>query len=67
MCCHGKPHLSHACALISAEAARYALGRGANAVQTVSVDVFGVGSHAGDGEDLLVLLHALLQFPKEDS
>jgi hypothetical protein len=61
------PHLSHARALISGEAARYALRRRPNAGEGVSVGIFGVGAHAGDGEHLLVLLHALLELAEQDS
>jgi hypothetical protein len=60
-------HLPHAGALIPGEASAYAIGGRCDGGQTVAVDLLGIGSHAGDGEDLLVLLHALLQFPKEDS
>lgn len=61
------PYLPHACALISAEAAGYALRGGPDVGEAVSVELFGVGAHAGNGEDLLVLLHALLELPKQHS
>jgi hypothetical protein len=60
-------YLSHTCALVSVEAAIYAIGSGTNVGQAVSVDFFGVGAHAGYGEDLLVLLHSLLELAKEDA
>jgi hypothetical protein len=60
-------HLSHTCALVSVEAAIYALSRGSNIGQGVSVDLFGIGAHAGYGEDLLILLDSLLELAKEDA
>jgi len=60
-------HLAHTCALISAEAAAYAIGGWWDGGQAVSICLFGIGSHAGHGEDLLVLLHSLLELCKEDA
>jgi len=60
-------HLSHTRALVSVEAAIYAIGRGPDVGQAVSVDLFGISAHAGYGEDLLVLLHSLLELAKEDA
>jgi hypothetical protein len=64
---HAWTHLPHACAIVSGEAPAYAIGGWCDGGQTVAVDLLGIGPHAGDGEHLLVLLHALLEFPKEDS
>jgi hypothetical protein len=61
------PHLSHACAIVSAEASAYALRGGPNARQSGSVGVLGISAHAGHGENLLVLLHALLELAEQDS
>jgi hypothetical protein len=61
------PHLSHACALIPREASRYALRGRPDARKCVSVGIFGISAHAGHGEDLLILLHALLELAKQDS
>lgn len=58
-------HLAHACAIVSGEAALYAIGGTAYLAQLGTVQLFGFGAHAGDGEDLLVLLHALLQLAKQ--
>lgn len=60
-------HLSHARALISAEASGYALRGWGDGGQRVSIGIFGIGSHAGNGQNLLVLLHSLLELPKENA
>lgn len=59
-------HLSHTGALISTEASGYALRGWCNGSQRVSVDLFGIGSHAGNGQNLLVLLDSLLELSKEN-
>jgi hypothetical protein len=60
-------HLAHARALVSAEAAGHALCRRRDAGQAGAVDLLGIGPQARDGQDLLVLLHALLQLPEKHS
>jgi hypothetical protein len=61
------PHLSHTRALVPVEAAVYALGRWSDVGEAVSVHFFGVGAHAGYSQDLLVLLHSLLELAKQDA
>lgn len=41
--------------------------RNLNLTQLLPIDIFGLGSHAGDGEDLLVFLHTLLEFAEQHS
>lgn len=58
-------HLAHTCALISAEAPAYAVCGWCNGGQAVSIGLLGIGSHAGNGQNLLVFLDSLLQLAEE--
>lgn len=40
--------------------------RSINITQALAVQIFGFGSHARNSQDLLILLHALLELAKED-
>ena len=60
-------HLAHTSSLISRKAATYAIRGWRDEGQTVPILLFGIGAHAGDGDDLLVFLDALLQLPEENT
>jgi hypothetical protein len=62
-----RAHLASACAIIARETSGNAVCGWQNFVQFLTVYVFGVSSHAGYREDLLILLNSLLQLAKQDT
>jgi hypothetical protein len=60
-------HLAHACALISTEAPAYAICGWCDGGQAASIGLLGIGSHAGNSQNLLVFLDPLLQLSKENT
>lgn len=58
-------YLLDARAIISREASIYSIRGRFDFAQTGTIDVFGVSAHSRNGEDLLILLHALLELSEE--
>lgn len=59
--------LAHACAIVSRETTLYTIRRATDLAKFQSIQLFGFGAHTSNGEDLLVLLHTLLQLAKQDA
>jgi hypothetical protein len=62
-----RAHLASTCAIIARESSGDAVCGGQYLTELLAVYIFGISSHAGYRDDLLVLLHSLLQLAKEDT
>lgn len=60
-------HLASACAVIARESSGDAVCGWQYLAEFLAVQIFGIGSHAGYRDNLLVLLDSLLQLAKEDT
>ena len=60
-------HLLNTGAIVFLEASFNLHGSRIDVAQTLTIEILSFSSHARNGQDLLVLLHALLELAKEDS
>src|SRR5215469_11766587 len=58
---------AYACAIIALKATRYFVGYERDTSQMLTVELFRLGTHACNREDLLIFLHALLELAEEDT
>ena len=62
-----RSYLFDTCTVIFLKATFYPAGRDLDVAKFLSIKIFGLGSHARDGQDLLVFLDTLLEFAEEYS
>lgn len=60
-------NLASAGAVIARKAFGVSVAGGTNVTHVLAVELFGIGAHAGNGQNLLVFLDTLLELAKQDA